>query len=74
MPFAYMRHNDPWTIEVWDEKAADYVQKVMPQSQQYNAMAALLSLYLNNESKADLFVTRCDILRTFQLHTFQSYF
>lgn len=71
---AYMRHNDPWTIEVWDEKVADYVQKVMPQSQQYNAMAALLSLYLNNESKADLFVTRCDILRTFQLQTFQSYF
>lgn len=65
---AYIRHNDPWCNDVWDDKAGDYVWKVMPQSYQYKALSALLSFSRENASRVDKFVTKCDELQDFQSH------
>jgi len=67
---AYIRGGEPWYYTGWDNITGDFYDisnlKVMPQSRQYRAMAALLEFRNDNMYRVDDFVSRCDILKVFE--------
>lgn len=54
-----------WSILVWDNSAIDYVRKVNPQSQQYQAFTALAEFEKQNTQGISEYVSRCDEYKQF---------
>lgn len=66
---AFIRHGEPWYLTGWDDATRQFYDlgnlRPLPQSRQYKALSALSTFYRANASRADSFVTKCDVLKRF---------
>ena len=49
-----------WNVLIWDDQALDYVKRIKPQSQQYQALVALREFEKQNAQGISDYVSRCD--------------
>ena len=49
-----------WNVLVWDDQTLDYVKRIKPQSQQYQALVALREFEKQNAQGISDYVSRCD--------------
>lgn len=66
---AFIRHGEPWYLTGWDDATQQFHDlsnlRTQPQSRQYKALSTLSTFYKANASRADSFVTKCDVLKRF---------
>ena len=57
---------DRWRESEWDDKAADFVWHIRPQSHQYRALSQLSAFVDAHQQEVSPFVSRCDVLKQFR--------
>ena len=61
----YYLHPNPWYSMEWDDSALKDVQKIHPESPQYQALTELARLERSNPQRTSSYVSRCDNYTTF---------
>lgn len=61
----YYLHPSPWYSMEWDDSALKDVQKIHPESLQYQALTELARLERSNPQRTSSYVSRCDNYTTF---------